>query len=127
LQHQKKWNNHPGHFHFFISSSNSSWEPKRQTTPSPWSSYQFLIPKASRFDFKSWQGEKIRERKATFLNTTISRTCFPVRPGKTNQSKNVVLVFRISRTAIVQISEPQKSIPLPIQCSDTKALCHGQP
>jgi hypothetical protein len=30
LQHQKKWNNQPGHFHFFISSSNSSWEPKRQ-------------------------------------------------------------------------------------------------
>jgi hypothetical protein len=30
-------------------------------------------------------------------------------------------------TAIVQISEPQESTPLPIQCSDTKALGHGQP
>jgi hypothetical protein len=69
--------------------------------------------------------DKVRRserEKRSFLKIPISRTCFPVRPGKANQSKNVVLVFRISRTAIVQISEPQQSIPLPIQCSDTKAL-----
>jgi hypothetical protein len=81
------------------------------------------LTKISILDFKKLQGlistpDKVRRserEKQSFLKTPISRTCFPVRPGKANQSKNVVLVFRISRAAIVQISEPQDSIPRPIQ------------
>jgi hypothetical protein len=96
LQHQKKWNNHPGHFQFFYLIFKLFVSAQKAKQLSHWSRYQFLSPNVSRFDFNPWQGEKIRERKTIFLKDANIKNMFSSSTCKSYQPKDVVFAFRIS-------------------------------